>query len=98
MKSSALDPENPLRYRTFAAPVTRRPSRCADEIPSASAAIRRWRRSVMRGHMRHQTTQCELVAKHTEPTHNAHGGVGKHRVPTLGLARVDVRDVHLDER
>src|SRR5437762_9281138 len=97
-KSNALDPEKPLRYRTFAPPVTSRPSRCADDIPSASAAIRRGRRSVMHGQMRHETAERELVPEHAEPAYDAYRGVGQHRVTPLGLSGVDVRDVDFHER
>src|SRR5687768_14790629 len=98
MNRIALDPENPLKYRTFAAPVTNKPSICAAVSPSASAARRRGRRSVMRGQMRYQATQRQLVTKHTQATHHADRRACEHRVTSFGLARVDVRDVDLDKR
>src|SRR5687767_13379612 len=94
---SALEPEKPLRYRTLAAPLTRRPSRCAPPIASASAASRRGRQSVMRRQMRHEPAQRQLVAECPEAADDADRGAGQHGAAPLALPRVNVGEVHFDE-
>jgi len=43
-----------------------------------------------------ESPERQFVAVHAEADDPTKGSRGKHRVPTLGLAGVDVRDVHLD--
>jgi hypothetical protein len=83
----ALEPENPLRYRTFADPVTSKPSRRAAVIPSASAANRcaRWSvtvhetsESVMARETSDETPQSKLVTEHAEAAYDAHRRAGEH--------------------
>src|SRR6185503_11947126 len=95
---SPLEPEKPLRYRTFAGLVTRSASRCAAVIPSTRSVSRRDRASVMGRETRNETAQRELVAEHPQPAYHAHGDTRERRVPALRLAGVDVGDVHFDER
>src|SRR5439155_14872629 len=92
------DPENPLRYRTLAAPVTSRPSMCAAERPSASAVRRRGRRSVMRRQPSHEATKRELVPQDAQPADDANRRARELRMSPFRFPRVDVGDVDLDER
>ena len=46
----------------------------------------------------HEAAQRQLVAVRAETADHADRRGREHRVTTLGLARVDVRDVHFDER
>src|SRR4051812_15064279 len=94
---SALDPEKPLRYRTFAELVISNASRCAAVIPSASIARRRGRGSAMRLETRDQTPKRELVSQDSKAAHDADGCVGERGVSSLRLSRIDVRDVNLHE-
>src|SRR5687767_2826181 len=68
----ALEPENPVIYRTFAEPVISRPSRCAALMASVNAASRRGRGSIMRGELRDQSAQRQLVSQHAETAHHPH--------------------------
>src|SRR5690349_23610820 len=97
-RRSALEPENPVRYRTLARLVTSSPSTCAAVSPSASAARRRGRGSdTWPREASGKTTQCELVPVRTEAAHDRRRRGGEHGVAALRLAGVDVRQVYLDE-
>src|SRR3954467_9944939 len=88
--SSALEPENPVRYRMFGRLVTRSPSTCAAVRPSTSADSRRLRESGTSGERPGQPAKRELVAVCPESADGADGCRRKHRVPPLGFTRVHV--------
>ena len=97
-KSSALEPEKPVRYRMFGRLVTSSPSIWAAVRPSASADRRRGRGSSTGRELPRQTAKSELVPVGAESHDDANRGGREHGVPALRLARVDVGEVHLDER
>src|SRR5689334_8539334 len=74
------------------------PSRWAAVIASTSAASRVGRRSDTSGNLARESAERELVAVGAQPDDAAHGRAGEHGAMTLGLARVNVRHVDLDER
>src|SRR5690349_15711892 len=94
----ALDPEKPDRYRMFAGPVTSRPSSCSRVSDSTSSESRSSRASGMLGDVRDHGAQAKLVARGAEAADNADGRARKDRVPSLRLPRVDVAEMHFDER
>src|SRR4029079_497258 len=96
-KSSALEPENPVRYRMLAGLVTSKPSRCAAVRPPASAARRRGRESDTGGESSRQSAQPQLVSVCSESRYHSHGGRREHRMTTLGLTGIDIRQMHFDE-
>src|SRR3954464_1127391 len=100
--SSALEPEKPVRYRMLGKLVTSRPSTWAAVNPSTSADRRRERESgtsrqrASRQHAR-ESAQGQLIPVRAESDHRPDGGGREHRVPSLGFARVHVRDVDFHE-
>src|SRR5690348_7759635 len=95
---SALEPENPVRYRMLGRLVTNKPSTCAAVSPSASAARRRGRASDTGAKLARQPAQRELVAVCAQSDDDADGRRSEHRVPPFGLAGIHVRHMYLDER
>src|SRR6185437_7596733 len=77
---------------------TSSPSRCAAVRPSASAARRPGRESTTDGYGARQASQRELVAVGAETADDSNRRGREHRLAALGLACIDVRQVHLDER
>src|SRR4029079_6291420 len=96
-KSSALDPEKPVRYRILAGLVTSKPSRCAAVRPPASAARRRGREPNTGGESSRQAAQRQLIAVSAQTGDHPDRGRCEHRMPSLRLTRVNVRQVNLDE-
>src|SRR4029079_15852779 len=82
-KSSALEPENPVRYRMLAGLVTSKPSRCAAVRPPASAAIRRGRESDTGGESSRQSAKRQLVSVCSESRYHSHGGRRGHTRQSL---------------
>src|SRR3954464_3927449 len=97
--TSALLPENPVRYRTFGRLVSTRPSMCAPIIASRSAAMRAGRRSAIDCHRQHldQAAQRQLVTVGAKSTDHRDSSIGERRAAPLGLTRVDVGEVYFDE-
>src|SRR2546423_6207304 len=99
-RTSALVPENPVRYRTFGRLLRTSASMCAAVRASLSAAMRVGRRSAMSHHRQtfYQPTQRELVAVRSKTADHGDGRVGERRATAVRLARKDVRQMHFDER
>src|SRR4051812_8666540 len=99
-RTSALDPEKPVRYRMFGRLVSTSASMCAAMSDSLSAATRAARRSAIGGALEalHQSAQSELIPVGAEAADHRQRRIGQRRVTPLGLARIDVGDVQLDER
>src|SRR5450759_889594 len=95
-KSRPLEPEKPVRYRMFARLVTSSPSMWAAVRPSASAARRLGRESDTRRQRTQETAQRQLVAIRAKSAHHADCRRSEHRLATLRLARIDVRDVYFN--
>src|SRR5689334_11109652 len=73
---------------------------CAAVSASLSAAIRAGRRSAIGDHRQslHQAAQRQLVAVRSETANHGDGNVCDGRPTSLGLARVNVGEMHFDER
>src|SRR3954454_21522966 len=95
--NSALDPENPVRYRMSGRLVTSRPSTWAVVNPSARAARRRGRASDTLAQLAGQPAKRRLVAICTKTADDAYSRRGEHRVVTFRFPGVNVRHVNLDE-
>src|SRR5690349_20235356 len=52
----------------------------------------------MRGQLRHEPAKRKLVAIGAETANDSNGGWRQHRMASLRLSGVHVRDVHFDER
>src|SRR5688500_12346378 len=64
--------------------------------PRALILLARW--SATAGKVSNETAQRELVTVCTESAHDSDRGLGEHRPAPLWLARVDIGQVHFDER
>src|SRR5512141_595532 len=96
--ASALDPENPVRYRMLARLVNRSASMRSSFSFFPSAARRCRRLSGICAEPANKSAQGKIVAVRTEPAHDGDCGISERRLTPLGLARIDVRHVHFDER
>src|SRR5688572_14118003 len=74
-------------------------SMCAAVSESRSAATRTGRRSDISWYRKqfHQTAQRQLITVGSEPADYSQSCVGERRAPALRLARVDVREMNLNE-
>src|SRR4051812_47459985 len=72
------------------------PSTWAAVSPSTNAARRRERGSVTRRELANEAAQSGLVSEGAQAADHGHGRRREHRMTTLRLARVNVREVHFD--
>ena len=83
--SKALEPENPVKYRTLGSAVTRRPSIFSARSRSLSAPSRSCRALDIGREPPHEAAQCELVTHGAKAGDHSHGGGGV--TSDFGLAR-----------
>src|SRR5687768_8498582 len=95
-KSSAFDPLNPVRYLMFARLVTSSPSRFDLIRCSTRAACRAYCGSATTRQARDQSAKRQLVTIRAKATQHCLGPGSQRRLPTLGFARKDVRQMNLD--
>src|SRR2546423_6260802 len=98
--TSALVPENPVRYRTLGKLVRTNASMCAAIKDSRSAAMRAGRRSPIGGDRQtlHEASQRQLVTIGAESADYSKRGISQGRAATFRLTRVDVGEMYLHER